>query len=48
MGVSPEINDLLEKLFTDIDFKLMRDRIGRVRIEEVEDVQTQIITMINL
>lgn len=48
MGASPEINDLLEKLFTDIDFKLMRDQIGRVRIEEVEDMQNQIITMINL
>lgn len=48
MGASPEINDLLEKLFTDIDFKLMRNQIGRVRIEEVEDMQNQIITMINL
>lgn len=48
MGASPEINDLLKKIFTDIDFKLMRDQIGRVRIEEVEDMQNQIITLINL
>ena len=48
MGASPEISDLLEKIFTDIDFKLMRDQIGRVRIEEVEDMQNQIITLINL
>ena len=48
MGASPEINDLLEKIFTDINFKLMRDQIGRVRIEEVEDMQNQIITLINL
>lgn len=48
MGASPEINDLLEKIFKDINFKLMRDQIGRVRIEEVEDMQNQIITLINL
>ena len=48
MGASPEINVLLEKLFTDIDFKKVREHIGRVRIEEVEDIQNQIISMINL
>lgn len=48
MGASPEINALLEKLFEEIDFKKVREHIGRVRIEEVEDTQNQIISMINL
>ena len=48
MGASPGINALLEKLFTDIDFKKAREHIGRVRIEEVEDIQNQITSMINL
>lgn len=48
MGASPQINDLLEKLFTDIDHQAERAHIGRVRIEEVEDMQNQIIAAINL
>lgn len=32
----------------DIDFEMTRDTIGRVRIETVEDMQNQIISMINL
>lgn len=48
MGASPEINGLLEKLFADIDFRMARNLLGRVRIEEVEEMQNQISAMINL
>lgn len=48
MGASPEINQLLGRLFSDIDFISMREQIGMVRIEEVEAVQKEIVSMINL
>lgn len=48
MGASPEVNKLLEKLFQDIDYKMLRNHIGRVRIEEVERIQNDIVSMINL
>ena len=48
MGASPELNSLCEKLFPDIDFKVTRSNIGRIKIETVEDMQNQIISMVNL
>lgn len=48
MGASPEINNLLEKLFPDVDYKMERNCIGRVRIDEVERIQQEIISIINL
>ena len=48
MGASPEVNKLLERLFQDIDYKLLRNNIGMVRIEEVEAIQKEIVSMINL
>ena len=48
MGASPETNSLCERLFPDVDFEMIRNNIGRVRIETVEEMQNQIITMVNL
>jgi len=48
MGASPEVNRLLESLFQDIDYEVLRNCIGRVRIEEVERIQNEIVSMINL
>lgn len=48
MGASPETNRFCEKLFPNIDFEVTRKNIGRIRIETVEDMQNQIVTMINL
>lgn len=48
MGASPETNNLCAAIFPEIDFKTIQSRIGRVRIEQVEEIQNQIITMINL
>lgn len=48
MGASPEINNLLEKLFPDVDYKMERNCIGRIRIDEVERRQQEIVSIINL
>ena len=48
MGASPEINNLLENLFPEVDYKMERNRIGRVRIDEVERIQQEIVSIINL
>ena len=48
MGASPEINSFMEKIFPDIDYEMTRKQIGRIRIETVEDMQNEIISMINL
>ena len=48
MGASPEINNLLEKLFPDVDYKIERNCIGRVRVDEVERIQQEIVSVINL
>lgn len=48
MGASPETNNLCEKLFHDMNFERIRNRIGRIRIETVEEAQKQIIAIINL
>lgn len=48
MGASPDINVLCERMFPDINFEKIRAQIGRIRIEDVENMQNQIVTMINL
>lgn len=48
MGASPETNHFCEGLFPDMDFEIIRNNIGRIRIEAVEDMQKQIVAMINL
>ncbi len=48
MGASPEANSLCQKLFPDLDFEMIKNNIGRIRIETVEDMQNQIIAMIHL
>lgn len=48
MGASPETNSFCERLFPDIDFEMARKNIGRIRVENVENMQNQIISMVNL
>lgn len=48
MGASPQTNSFCERMFPDMDFEMIRNNIGRIRIETVEDMQNQIISMINL
>ena len=48
MGASPETNSYFERMFPDIDFEMTRNSIGRIKIETVEDMQNQIVSMVNL
>lgn len=48
MGASPETNRFCERLFPEIDFKTIRNTIGSIRIQTVENMQSQIISIINL
>lgn len=48
MGASPAVNDLLVKLFPDIDFGKMQTEIGRVKAAEIEEMHNQMAAMINL
>lgn len=48
MGASPDTNQFCERLFPEIDFEKMRNQIGRVRVETVEEMQEQIVSMVNL
>ena len=48
MGASPAVNGLCEELFHDTDFETVRNRIGRIRSEKIEEIQSQIVDMINL
>lgn len=47
-GASPQINALLEKLLPKLELATELTHIGRIRIEEVEDMQKQIVSLINL
>ncbi len=48
MGASPDTNRFCEELFPEIDFEETRNKIDRVRVETVEEMQEQIVSMINL
>lgn len=48
MGASPDTNRFCEELFPEIDFEETRSKIGRVRLETVEELQEEIVSMINL
>lgn len=48
MGASPETNSFCERMCPDIDFEMLRNNIGRIRIDVVEEMQNQIVAMINL
>lgn len=48
MGASPDTNRFFEKVFSDIDFENTRNEIGSVRVETVEEIQEQIVSIVNL
>lgn len=48
MGSSPEVNAFLQNIFADADFQKEQIIIGRVKAEEIEDIQNQIVSIINL
>ena len=48
MVASPETISFMEKIIPDIDYEMTRKQNVRIRIETVEDMQNEIISMINL
>ncbi len=48
MGSSPTVNALLKELFPDIDFIKERTAVGNVRIDEIENIHSQIVSIINI
>lgn len=48
MGASPKVNDFLQRIYPEIDFQNEQKKIGRIRMEEVEEIQNQIVAMINI
>jgi transcriptional regulator with XRE-family HTH domain len=47
MGASPETNNLLKRLFKEIDFMKEKTIIGSVRINEIEKIHKNIVDTIN-
>lgn len=48
MGASPQAANFLETLLPEIDFKKEQERIGRVKITEIEAIHREIISFLNL
>lgn len=48
MGASPKVNDFLQTIYTNINFPKEQSMTGRIKVEEIEDIQSQIVSMINL
>lgn len=48
MGASPDTNRFFEKVFPDVDFENARNEIGRIRVDTVEEMQEQIVSIVNL
>lgn len=47
MGASPDTNEILEKVFSEIDLKKERENIGRIQIKEVEKAEEEIVFRVN-
>lgn len=47
MGTSPENAEYLSSTLSNIDFTKIRKTIGRIRIEEVEGAQLEVLRAIN-
>lgn len=48
MGASPSVNDFLNALLPDIDFTTEQLKIGRIKADEIEQAQNDIVSLINL
>lgn len=48
MGASPLVNDFLKDLLPEIDFITEQLNIGRIKADEVEQAQNDIVSFINL
>lgn len=48
MGASPAVYELLQSICAEVDFQKERERIGQVRMEEVESIQKQMVVAVQL
>lgn len=48
MGASPAVQHFLQGIYGDTDFQKVQNRIGRIRVEEVESLQNQIVAAVQL
>lgn len=48
MGISPQVNDFLIDLYPEINFKLEQEKIGRIRVNDIEEIHNGIVSLINL
>ena len=48
MGASPAVYELLQSICAEVDFQKERERIGQVRMEEVESIQKQMVAAVQL
>ena len=48
MGASPAVYELLQSVCAEVDFQKERERIGQVRMEEVESIQKQMVAAVQL
>ena len=47
IGTSPVNAAFLSSIFTDVDFEKERESIGRIKIEEVEAAQQEVLRILN-
>ncbi|MCI9329582.1 MAG: helix-turn-helix domain-containing protein [Ruminococcus sp.] len=48
MGAAPAVYELLQSICAEVDFQKERERIGQVRMEEVESIQKQMVAAVQL
>lgn len=48
MGASPQVNDFLTDLYPEINFKQEQEKIGRIRISDIEKIHNDVVSLINL
>lgn len=48
MGASPQVNHFLTDLYPEINFKQEQEKIGRIRISDIEKIHNDVVSLINL
>lgn len=48
LGASPETNHFIEQIFLENNLAQLEKQMGRIQVDVVEDMQSQVVAMINL
>lgn len=48
LGASPETNHFIKQIFPENDLVQLEKQMGRVQVDVVEEMQSQVVAMINL